>query len=60
MIDKNASTPMYEQIAAVLRREILQKKYGERGGNQHQQTNCNTFSFHFRLFFRKKQYRPRV
>lgn len=31
MIDKNASTPMYEQIAAVLRREILQKKYGERG-----------------------------
>ena len=31
MIDKNASTPMYEQIAAVLRGEILQKKYGERG-----------------------------
>lgn len=31
MIDKNASTPMYEQIAAILRDEILQKKYGERG-----------------------------
>ncbi len=31
MIEKNASTPMYEQIAAVLRREILQKKYGDRG-----------------------------
>lgn len=31
MIDKNASTPMYEQIAAVLRNEILQNKYGERG-----------------------------
>ncbi len=31
MIDKNASTPMYEQIATTLRHEILQKQYGERG-----------------------------
>ena len=31
MIDKNASTPMYEQISALLRSEILQKKYGSHG-----------------------------
>ena len=31
MIQKNASVPMYEQISAQLREEILDKKYGSAG-----------------------------
>ena len=32
MIDKDSSTPMYEQIASQLKQEILEQKFGA-GGN---------------------------
>ncbi|KUO70449.1 MAG: hypothetical protein APF77_05450 [Clostridia bacterium BRH_c25] len=31
VVDKNSSVPMYEQIVQILKKEILQRKYGESG-----------------------------
>lgn len=31
MVDKNSAIPMYEQIVQILKKEILQRKYGESG-----------------------------